>query len=510
MTRRSGAALAVMALFVAACSSGSDADEGAAPNDAETLATTRPFTAPTIAATSTTTTTSTTTIPSVMREPSLSSGDVLLPELGSSDLDVDSYDVRLEVSGDASDVTGTATIIVNVNPEVSTLALDANGLDIAAVSVDGDAAPFRHEDPELLINLPAEGVGPFEVEVAYSFVAVGGRSVVGLPIGWQQREGSSYVLNEPDGASTWLPSNDHPSDKATWRFDVSVPPGLAAIANGALERDGDIDGRWVWSQNEPMSTYLVQMIVGEYEILDAEPFDSSDGSVIPIVHVVPRIDVGLGPALDSVGDQMAFFEDRFGPYPLDRYGIAAVYGLGNLAMEQQGRSLFGVNDIAAEANGELGFFAELLLSHELAHQWFGNAVSPATWTDIWLNESFATYANWLWLDQVGLQPLDAFAAAMLGQRQSGISSTGEPRADNMFGFVRYDGGAVVVHALRQTLGDEAFFDVLSTWISENTGTSQTTARFMELSERVHGENLDEFFDSWLFASALPDSYPQGQ
>ena len=150
---------------------------------------------------------------------------------------------------------------------------------------------------------------------------------------------------------------------------------------------------------------------------------------------------------------------------------------------------------------------EQCLAHELAHQWFGNAVSPADWSDIWLNESLATYCQWLWLDSIGLQGLEQQADAMLANRQFGGGSTGEPTVDDMFGFLRYDGGATVVHALRRTLGDTAFFELMARWVADNVGTSQSTEAFIELAEEIHGSSLTVFFDEWLYAEELPGEYP---
>ena len=254
-----------------------------------------------------------------------------------------------------------------------------------------------------------------------------------------------------------------------------------------------------------MATYLVQLIVGDYEIVDGGTVALPDGGELALTHVVPagRSEVFVA-AIEGIGERMRFFEERFGPYPLDRYGLAFVNDLTNLAMETQGRSLFGARDFA---DGRVGYFQELLLSHELAHQWFGNAVSPAAWTDIWLNEALTTYAQWLWLDHVDLQPLEGYADAMLRQRQSGSGSTGAPTLDDMFGFNRYDGGAVVVHALRAEIGEVAFFELMSRWVADHVGTSQSTETFIELAEQVHGGELGGFFDAWLYADTLPDSYP---
>ncbi len=143
------------------------------------------------------------------------------------------------------------------------------------------------------------------------------------------------------------------------------------------------------------------------------------------------------------------------------------------------------------------------------HQWFGNAVTPAEWDDLWLNESITTYAQWLWLDDRGLQPLDPYADRVLQARQtSSQDATGDPGLTNLFGFERYDGGAAVVHALRLTVGDDAFFELLRRWIGDNTETARTTEDFIALAEEVGGEDLEVFFDDWLFAVEPPATYPE--
>jgi aminopeptidase N len=516
MRCRAGVAAAFVSV-IAACTGSSPTVTGTvadpptpttATTSTTTTSTTTTSTATTRAAPATSTpatSTVTTAASRVVREPSTGVGDRLFPELGSADVDVLTYDLRLTVPSGVGPVEATMVIDADVAGDVEVLALDATGLDISAVRVDGLATTFEIADPELLVDLPTGREESVRAEVEYRFVPDARRSAVGLPIGWLPGDDRSYVLNEPDGARTWMPVNDHPSDKALWRFEITVPPDRVAVANGELERRGDPDGPWVWVQDEPMSTYLVQLIVGDYEVIDGGTVPSERGRALPLTHVVPTGErATFDAAIQGIAEQVAFFEDRFGPYPLDRYGLAFVEDLRNLAMETQGRSLFGADDFD---DGRLGYFSQLLLSHELAHQWFGNAVSPAMWSDIWLNESFTTYAQWLWLDHVGLQPLDGYADAMLRQRQTGGGSTGEPKLDDMFGFNRYDGGAVVVHALRATMGDDAFFELMTRWVGDHVGTSQTTETFMALASEVHGADLAAFFDAWLFADTLPDSYP---
>ena len=248
-----------------------------------------------------------------------------------------------------------------------------------------------------------------------------------------------------------------------------------------------------------MATYLIQLLTGDYEIVDGV---GPDG--LPLVSVVLRDDrTTMQAYLDTIDDQIDFFDDYFGTYPLDRYGIAITDSAGGLAMETMGRSTFSREDFAT---GRLDPGQELFLSHELAHQWFGDAVSPARWTDIWLNESFATYGEWMWLEHVGYQSVENSATFGL-TRVAMPRSTARPSAGELFAFNSYGGGAVILHALRRTIGDDLFFTLLRRWVTDNSGTSRTTDDFVALSNEVAGQDLTEFFATWLYADKLPESFP---
>ena len=436
------------------------------------------------------------------RPPELGGVDSLFPNLGSPDVDVLSYDVRLEVDAQARTVEGEVEIVARVPIEVTGLALDAVDLEILDATVDGQAATTVESATDVVVDLPDNRAQMITAVISYRADTEPAMSLVGLPIGWFVSADSMYVLNEPDGARSWLPSNDHPSDKATWRFELTVPDDVVVSANGDLVQRGG-DGRpWIWVEPDPMPSYLIHIVTGDYLIVD-DVVRSTEGD-LPVTHAVPadrptEFDV----ALDSVQPQIEFFEPLFGPYPLAKYGLAFVPSLSGLAMETQGRSLLSEDDF----DGKTGRFAETVLAHELAHQWFGNAVTPAEWQHIWLSESFATYGQWLWLDHIGMSALDTSADRALAARQSPASPTGDPGVRDLFGFTSYDGGAAVLHALRLTVGDDAFFELLQTWVSENTGTSQTSDAFEDLASDVHGNDLTDFFETWLYASVLPSEYP---
>jgi aminopeptidase N len=309
-----------------------------------------------------------------------------------------------------------------------------------------------------------------------------------------------WSVNEPDGASTWLPVNDHPTDKASWTFAITVPSGMAAIANGAL--DGTVEdggsATWTWNQAEPMASYLVLLMIGAYVVRDG----GTAATGVELDHVVPAgNEDDLNVYTDVVDRQLTFFTDLFGEYPFDRFGLAIADSMPGLAMETQGLPLFSAGDL----DGSLGHLQHMLIAHELAHQWFGNAVSPAQWDDIWLNEGFATYGQWLWLDAEQIQPLESSAAQALAFVQTGGGPVSRP--DDLFGQVSYEGGAVALHALRATIGDEAFFAGARAWVREHFDSSATTDEFQATMEAVSGQDLDEFFATWVHAPTRPSAFP---
>lgn len=428
-----------------------------------------------------------------------SAGDSLYPDLGNDGIDVEHYWVSIGYDPAAPVINGEVTLSLRALRDVDQVVLDAVDLDVLDVQLAlGEPVAFGTTDDELIIDLPLRRGA--EVDVTVVYVADPSASSVG-DVGWFATSNGAYVLNEPDGVRRWMPADDHPGDKATWRFELTVPDHLAGIANGdhSSTLDTGLATTWIWTQRDPMATYLVQVLIGDYVVLDGGTVGST-----PIVNVALRDDVEqMQPYFDTVAPQLEFFESVFGPYPLDRYGLAFTESESGLAMETQGRSMFSADDFP----GTVGDLEQLLLSHELAHQWFGDAVTLADWGDLWLNESFATYGQWLWFDHAGTSSIDESAAIALEARRVPGEPTGTPTVDNLFGLERYDGGAVVLHALRLELGDDAFFDLLARWVADNDGESRTTEDFIALAEEIADRPLTDFFDRWLFSATVPATYP---
>ena len=441
------------------------------------------------------------------RDPAAGAGiDSLIPDIGNAGLDVQHYDVDLRIAPGGASFDGVVSLTIRATDTLNVVRLDAVGLDVSAVTVNGTAAPYSVATDKLIItpDRPVRAGQRVLVAVTYRFAhsdAPVASSHGPVPLGWFVTDRGTYVLDEPDGARTWLPVNDHPSDKATWRFRLTVPAGQEAIANGELvshqsAADHDV---WIWRMPDPMSTYVVQLLSGQYDVFHGHV---PDGPRLSSVALPGHAEL-IAECHALTIEQLAFFQPLFGPYPFGQYGLAIVPSVTGLAMETQTRSQFSDQDLTSCATGD--YIGQLLTSHELAHQWFGDAVTLGDWKDIWLNEAFATYGQWLWFEHIGQASVDQQAeVAMLARTQR---ATATPTVDDMFGTNTYDGGAVILQALRRTIGDDAFFEVLRRWVHDNRGQSRRTADFIALAERVGGRDLSTFFDDWLFAAQVPDALP---
>lgn len=436
---------------------------------------------------------------------STSTGDRRYPRLGSADIDVEHYDVELTYDTATAGLTGRITVSGRFVNATDRIALDDAGPRVTSVSAGNGALVYTQADDELLIALAAPEPAGATFAVTIEFTSAVPRSG-----DFMQRAGlfrnvtgpGLWSVNEPDGTSTWLPVNDHPTDKATWRFAVTTPAGLSAISNGELagttRDDSAGSSTWTWVQNEPMASYLVLLLIGDYETEDGGR--SSTG--VPLESAAETRDLGdLDNYAGVVDRQLAYFSERFGTYPFDRFGIALADSAPGLAMETQGKPLFSRRDL----DGSLGYLQHLLLAHEMAHQWFGDAVSPAQWDDIWLNEGWATYAEWMWLDHEGLDTLDGQAQRAL----TTVADRGGPvsRPDDLFGDVSYEGGAAVLHALRATIGDDDFFAGARTWVSDHNDSAASTDDFQATMEAASGRDLGGFFATWVHAATRPDVFP---
>jgi aminopeptidase N len=436
-------------------------------------------------------------------------GDPYYANLGNGGYDVDHYDLAITVADPKQNhIAGQATITAKATQSLSRFDLDLLGLDVQSVTVDGAAATsveLAGAPGELVVTpaQPIESQHIFTTAIAYSGEPKP-RSDPSLPIGvgWISQGDGSFVLSEPDGASTWFPVNDHPSDKATYTFHIDVPDGTAAVANGDLEGTGPTPstaGRVVWTYDEkaPMASYLAEVAIGDYTVTTAVgPSGLSIRNVIDSALVTDASSV-----FDRVPEMISFFSTDFGPFPFDIYGGLVVNERTGYALETQTLSLFGSDEVNT---GE----TETIVAHELAHQWFGDSVSLESWKDIWLNEGFATYAEWLWAEHATGTPVQQSAqrARTELQHSGDVAKVppGDPGVPDMFGPSVYQRGALTLQALRLTIGDDQFFTTLRTYTAKYANGNATTADFIAVASQVSGRSdLQPLFDQWLYQPDLP-------
>jgi aminopeptidase N len=426
--------------------------------------------------------------------------DPYFPMLGNRGYDVGHYDLGIRYDPSSGVLHGDATITARATAPLPAFHLDFVGMHVRSVAVDEEASGFRRSDGELVVQ-PRTRIAAraaFTVRVRYSGTPRPS-TIPGLaaPNGWIRSGDSALTLDEPDGARTWFPANDHPTDKASFTFRVTVPSALTAVANGALESRASHGTytTWTWDQPAPMATYLTQIAIGHLEIEDALP---SNG--VTIRHAfAPTVRAEAAPAAAKTTDMMTFLSSWFGRFPFKTYGVLAPdSGLAGLAFEAQTFSLFAPDVFTNPRR------ASTVLAHEMAHQWFGDWVSPASWRETWLNEGFATYAEWLWSDKALGVPLarnvDAAYSVAVANPGSGAE---DPGRDAMFSRAVYDRGALTLHALRLTVGDEAFVQILRTYLERFGGRTASTADFVAVASKVEGRSLRAFFASWLGPGAPP-------
>ncbi len=428
-------------------------------------------------------------------------GDPYFATAGNGGYDVASYDLGVRYDPGSDTLTGHALITATATADLSRFNLDLSGLTVNAVAVNGAPAQQARHGAELVIA-PAAGLPNgrrFTVDIAYGGVpATLGSPGLGAE-GFLHTADGALAVGEPHSASSWFPVNDHPSDKATYAVAVTVPAGLAALSNGSPTGSSTVDGwtTWKWVEQAPMASYLATVVIGKYRVRST----THDGK--PVVTAVAE-SIANGPAdraMARTPEVIDYLATQFGPYPFEALG-GIVQGDPRIgfALENQTRPVYSSGFFRSGDNAEI-------LAHELAHQWYGDSVSVQQWKDIWLNEGFATYAQWLWREHTG----GPTVAESFGRAYGNAAATSwnVPPADpgpDMFGrgnFAIYQRGAMALYAVRVAIGADAFARLLKTWAAEKRHANATTAEFIAVAERVSGQSLRQLLDAWLYQPRKP-------
>jgi len=425
--------------------------------------------------------------------PESSIGDAFAPELGNMGYDVQRYDIQIsidpaQVNHLEASVTISAITTIDYPVEIS---LDFIGYQVKDVEVDGEVVEFQRSQDKLAILMPELFTKdtPFTVYIEY-----GGetdlRQSIYVPfvdtIGPFFPDGESmFIVSEPDGARFWLPCNDHPRDKAIFHFEVSVPEGYNVAANGNLvdEKENEEGRTFIWEHDYPMATYLATIAVGKYQKMHTT---TEEGIELRDYYFRGQEEEARN-SIKLVSELIPWYEEMLGPYPFEAFGHVYVNTSG-LGFEAQTLVVLAANEIN-----------ETVISHELAHMWFGDWVSLDSWGEMWRNEGFAKYFENMWLSRDDPR---AFKEYMDDLSKRMYDNPDMPALDSLlpielFATASYYKGAVVVHQLRQEVGDEVFFQGLQEYIEQYGGSTATNEDFIRVMEEAAGQPLDDFFDKWL-------------
>jgi aminopeptidase N len=418
--------------------------------------------------------------------------DRYTPQSGDASFDVESYDLDLSYRVRVNRLEGRAIINAVAAQPLRAFSLDLVGLRATRVRVDGDRrTTFRQGQRALRVTPPAPLAAgdAFSVEVAYAGAPVPRRTRWGN-LGWEELEDGALVASQPIGAPTWFPCNDRPDDRAHYRIALRTDAPYTPIATGMRTSTGRAGGMTtaVFESHVPTATYLVAAHVGMYR-------ETSLDGPVPTTLVHPAaLTAPVRAAFAQVASMLQVFGEAFGPYPQEACTIVVTPDELEIPLEAQGLATFGSNHLDAASHR--------LVAHELAHQWFGNSVGLARWVDIWLNEGFACYAEWIWSEESGGTTADQLArwhhARLRGMPQDLLLT--DPGPDRMFDDLVYKRGALALHALRLTLGDAAFFDLLRTWVRRNRHSLVTTDDFRAL---VAGTGQSVLLAQWIDGMPLP-------
>ena len=486
-------------------------------------------------------------------------GDPLLPQIGNGGYDVKHYRISLDYDPATNELlTAKTTIEAKATKTLKEFSLDFQDLDVSEVVVDRkpgdghgsppaefeqvDATPDLSPDPAVtqpmkLVVTPHPATRPqagkrFTVKVEYSGVpepitdadtSIEGWIHACYPLNGPQTCDGAFVVNEPIGAQSWFPSNNYPTDKATFDTLIRVPQGKTALGVGehvGSRAHGDGTVTWHWHEDDPTATYLTTATVGDFDYTEGSMTEASTGRSLPVYDAVdssatPAQKTAIQASLDQLPGQMNFLSDTFGPYPFDSTGAVADRASGvGYALEVQGKPHYSGGFTSGNPSINVG--TQL---HELAHQWWGNSVTLAKWSDIWFNEGWANWSEWYWdfQTQGGDDPAAIFADLYANTPDEDWELApailgGDPA--NLFAFFpTYQRGAMTVEGYREIVGNQAFFAFAHDLLADRAHGNISTDEFIAAAKSASGfsgaklDLLDDYFQQWLYGETKPSIVP---
>ena len=450
---------------------------------------------PAVTPVETSSTTTTTTLALAGVDAAAGVGDRMFPALGNEGYDVVSYDITLVFDATLTSVEGVVTIEAVAALPLRSFTVDLVGYIVESVEVDGTNAEHARGPRDMRIT-PAVAIPPgetFTVDIHYH----GRPTPVTLtefpfPTGWQIGQvGSAFLFSQPDGASGIFPLNDHPRDRADVTLTVSVPAPLVVVSGGEPAPVVDRDGLRIHSFEIPnVAPYLIPLAIGDFAPVEVGGVTTWMGNGAP-----------LPDGFERQGEILRRLEADLGPYPFAASGAVVVDSDFPAALETQTLATYTTTSAA---------WGTPVVAHELAHQWFGNEIALGQWDDIWLNEGFATFMTWRWIEHDrGRGAYEAeVVRAWEAMAASDLGPPDDPPGQNLFDPSVYQRGGLALAALREFVGDRQFFEFLRSYVAEFSGSTVTTETFLTFVLIVLGPDAEDLVIDWVREPDMP-SYPLG-
>lgn len=381
------------------------------------------------------------------------------------------YDLNFDYKVAPNRLDAVATLTLTTWRELNHLTLDlTSGLTVRNVEASSGFGVKRYRQSGGKLRITFDQFIPVDTELQLAIRYAGTprprRTAWGM-LGWEELENGALTANQPDGAPSWFPCDDTPDEKATYTFNVRADRGYVAVTNTTAR---------------PMATYLATVQVGQFHRVEL--------GRNTVAWLPPNTPVG---DLDKQQAMLDYFETVFGPYPFEDYQVVVHEDELEIPLEAQGLSIFGVNHLRGN---------ERLIAHELAHQWFGNSLGIAQWEDIWLNEGFACYAEWLWADFSGQMPIDASVRTHYAKIAPMHFTLKDPGPRDMFDDRVYKRGAITLHALRRTAGDPALFAAVRDYVARGAHGVVEPFDLVNAFAR-QGVDVSGVIDAWVNHPELP-------
>ena len=433
-------------------------------------------------------------------------GDSLFPHLGNPGYDVLSYDIGFTYHGNNKPLDAVTTIDARTTEPLDRINLDFARGTVRTVDINGQRADFAAADEDLVVEAPGRlpaGV-PLHITIWHTSDPSGDQKSGG----WLRTSDGLAMANQADAAHRVFPSNDHPADKAYFTFRVTAPEELKVVANGlpaGKVRDGS-STTWTYRTAHPMATELAQVSIGRSTVLER-----TGPHGLPVRDVVPAADAkALERWLKKTPGQLEWMERQVGRYPFETYGLLIADTKTGFELETQTLTLFERSVFTSGIYPE--WYVESLMVHELAHQWFGDSVSPRSWSDLWLNEGHASWYEARYAEEHAKRPLERRMRDAYTRSDSWRAAGGPPARPaapapgekiSIFRPSVYDGSALVLYALRKEIGEPAFDRLERRWVSTHRDSTATTKDFVRLASQIAGRDLTTFFHSWLYGAKTP-------